>query len=190
MMRGLLVAAVIAGTLATGCMLDPRGADRPARFQAGPNMRAINVPVATEPGQAKVAGRTVGEPDGSTERLSAVSVSLQFTMALSKHLYAGGEAEPGKLEREGSNFAGAYGILGAEHSTRLGSLGVEMATGWRGLRYEAGGAQEHRLILEPRVRGQLWIADQWTLGGAIGARLGMEGEWMAGLYLGVHSQAF
>jgi hypothetical protein len=58
------------------------------------------------------------------------------------------------------------------------------------LRYEEGGGQENRLILEPRVRAQLWIAEQWTLGGAIGARIGTQGEWMGGLYLGVHSHRF
>jgi hypothetical protein len=187
MTRGLAF-AVIAGALATGCLFDKQ-IDRPARFYAGPNMRAINPPVAGE-GDAASTARSTAAPPASSDRLSAVSASLQFTMAMAHHMYAGGEVETGRLETPGSNLAGGYAIIGGEHATRLGSLGVELAAGWRGLRYDSDDENDNRLILEPRVRGQLWFANQFTLGGAVGARLGSEGEWMAGVYLGVHSHAF
>jgi hypothetical protein len=40
------------------------------------------------------------------------------------------------------------------------------------------------------VRGQLWVSPQLTLGAAAGATLVGDRSWMAGVYLGVHSNLF
>jgi hypothetical protein len=189
MMRGLAFVGIV-GVLATGCLWERRP-DRPARFNAGPNMRAVNVAAPDNGRTPGTARSTTGEPDANTDRVSAMTASLQFTMSMGKNVYAGGEAETGKLALPGSWIAGAYGIVGAEAATRRGALGAELAAGWRGVRTSLDeGDDEDQLVLEPRVRAQLWFAEQWTLGGAVGTRLGGEGEWMAGVYIGVHSAAF
>jgi hypothetical protein len=45
-------------------------------------------------------------------------------------------------------------------------------------------------VLEPRVRGELWLAPQLTLGAAAGAEISGQHAWMAGIYLGVHSHSY
>jgi hypothetical protein len=190
MRRRLAVAFVVVASLATGCFFDSQAGRRPARFHAGPNMRSLNVPVADRGSGPTARTATSPSPSSDREMLSATSASLQFTMQTSVHTYLGGEAETGRMERAGSNFAGAYGIAGMEHLLGPISVGAELAAGWRGLRYEFGDEEEDRFIMEPRVRTQLWFAKQWTLGASVGTRIGTEAEWMAGFYLGIHSQRF
>jgi hypothetical protein len=188
MTKGLAFAGIV-GVLATGCFWE-RKVDRPARFNAGPNMRAVNIAPSQDDGPPGAARSTTAS-ESSPHRVQATTAALQFTMSMGHKVYAGGEAETGKLALPGSWFAGAYGIVGAEHMTGRGALGVELAAGWRGVRYSLDADDdEDVLVLEPRVRAQLWFAEQWTLGGAVGTRVGAEGEWMAGVYLGVHSAAF
>lgn len=117
---------------------------------------------------------------------------MQFTMAMPHWFYSGIEAETGRLELPNSNFAAAYGIVGMEQSVGVGSLGAELAAGWQSVRYKSGDQEHESLVMEPRLRGQLWIAEQWTLGATFGARLADDGrdDWMAGAYLGVHSHRF
>jgi hypothetical protein len=184
-----LVAIACVAWCATGCLFDRSIGKRPARFYAGPNARNIVVPITQDPvgGPSTTFAGSTPAPEKSNTRLAAYTASFQFTMA-SKHMfYLGGEAEAGRLEADGSNFAGAYGILGGEHRSGFGSIGAELAGGWRGLRFTYGDDDHDRFLLEPRVRGQLWIADQFTLGAAAGAVLNGHGEWMAGVYLGIHS---
>jgi hypothetical protein len=194
MRKGLAVVVLVGAlaTLASGCLFDRSIGYRPARFNAGPTVRAFNVPVAPSDGApTTTASRTIDEPDATqTDRLSAASVGLQFVMQTALHTYMGGEIEAGRLEAEGSNFSGAYWVIGGEHAGKLGSIGAELASGWRGIKPGYGADTENELVFEPRVRGQLWIAEQWTIGAAAGARLGGGGDWMAGVYLGVHSHAF
>lgn len=177
----------------SGCLLDPQVGNRPARFHIGPNTRAVSVPTpdpdARQPfGAARSSTSTA--PD--EQQLSATSVSMQFTMATSYPLYTGIEAETGRLHLPGSNFAAAYGVVGLEQHLGFGSVGAELAAGWQGVRYTSGDEEHNTLVAEPRLRGQLWIAEQWTLGATLGARLtdGLSDDWMAGAYLGVHSHRF
>ena len=192
MTRGLALAVVI-GVLASGCLLDRSLGYRPARFQVGPNMRAVNMAggggALASPTTSARSSTPTGE--SSTTHASAVSAALQFTMQTARHTYVGGEVETGTIGGiEGSNLAGAYGVVGGETTTGFGSLGVELATGWQGLRRNWDSDSDDRLIFEPRVRGQLWVAEQWTIGGSVGARLGGGGEWVGGIYIGVHSHRF
>jgi hypothetical protein len=186
MLRVVAIACV--AWLATGCLLDRSLGTRPARFHVGPNTRSLVVPITQSPGAppSTTFSSTSPAPEKFDTRLAAVTAVFQFTMSM-RGLYLGGEAETGQLEARGSNFAGAYGIAGIEHSGGLGSLGVELASGWRGLRFDLGDDDHDSFVVEPRVRGQLWIGDQFTLGAAAGAVLGERGDWMAGVYLGIHS---
>lgn len=196
MMRGLVLAGAMS-VLATGCLLDRSVGDRPARFHAGPNMRVVNMSSAAGQGPAgnpTTPARSSSPTGGTTtslDHMNAVSAALQFTMQTAGHTYVGGEVETGTIGKlDGSNLAGAYGVVGAEAVAGLGSLGVELATGWQALRTDWDSDADNRLIFEPRVRGQLWLAEQWTIGGEVGARLGGGGEWVGGVYLGVHSTKF
>jgi hypothetical protein len=183
-MRRCLVLAAIVCVSTLGCSFDRHRHDRPARFLLGTNARDL----ATSSGA--VALRTGSPTEVAPLGQEARTVSGQFTMATRYHGYAGVELEAGTLDVHGSNFGGAYGVLGAEHLSRFGSLGVELVSGWRGLRHGLGEDDVNTFVAEPRVRGQLRIADQVTAGAVAGATLGEQGAWMAGIYLGFHSRAF
>lgn len=200
MTRGSTISRVLlcglAGALASGCLFDPHAGKGPARFHVGPNARSLSVP-APEPSAAPVPGlagqRSASPaPSGGEQQLSANSVALQFTMATPYAFYAGAEAETGRLGQPGSNLAVASAIVGAEQDLGFGSVGAELAVGWQSVRYDRGDQEHGTWVGEPRLRGQVWIAEQWTLGAAVGTRLSRErsDEWMAGAYLGVHSHRF
>lgn len=191
-MRSLVVCGVISSAL-SGCLLDPHAGHRPARFHVGPNSRAVAVPRATPDGTTSGAARSTSPTaEVDSEQLAATTVSMQFTMQTPHAFYTGIEAETGRLHVPLSNVAAAYGIVGLEQDVGLGSLGAEVAAGWQSIRYKSGDAEHETMVVEPRLRGQLWIAQQWTLGATLGARLddGGDNGWMAGAYLGVHSHRF
>jgi len=188
---GVLGVSVLLGGLVGGCVLDP-WAVRPTRAQIGPQMRSINVPGA-QPISGSVQSTAAGEPEPTaarpSERSAAASIDLQFTTRFGHQLYVGAEGEAGKASADDADIGGAYAIVGIERASKVGSVGAELATGWRGLRIP----NDHtinRFLLEPRVRGQIWIAEQWSLGGTVGAGFGNSTEWMAGVFLGLHSNAF
>lgn len=190
---GFLLCGLI-GALASGCLLDPHAGKRPARFHIGPNTRALSVPVSEPDARPATGGaaQRATSPAPDVQQLAATSVALQFTMATAYPLYTGIEAETGRLGQPGSNLAVASAVVGLDQHLGFGSVGAELAAGWQSVRYGHGDGEHETLVAEPRIRGQLWIATQWTLGAAFGARLTRErrDDWMAGVYLGVHSHRF
>lgn len=187
MVRGWKV-FVLAGVVASGCVWERDLDRRLARLQLGGNARRMSSSAPARP--AGVARSTLPTEPASAPATSAVTGSLQFTMRYLRHAYLGGEIEAGSLERTGSYFGGAYGVAGAEALSSRGSVSVELGAGRRWLRYELGADDVPETVLEPRVRGQLSLTPQITLGGVIGASA-MPGEhgWMAGLYFGMYSTA-
>lgn len=195
MVRGLALVGVIGIAATTGCLWERNG-DRPARLQLGMNSRHL----AVTPPEKKVGGylaRSTTEPTPQPSApddvaSSAVTGSVQFTMQAYRGLYLGGEVEAGRLaDHEGSNFGALYGVAGMETSSRWGSLSVEAIAGRRWLRYELGAEDVGSFALEPRVRGQLWLSPQVTLGGLVGANAAPASNgWMAGVYFGVYSNLF
>jgi hypothetical protein len=193
MVRGLaLVGVLVIAT--TGCLWERNG-DRPARLQLGMNSRhmAVTVPEKEVGGYLARSTTPPDPPPTSTDvASSAITGSVQFTMQAYRGLYMGGEVEAGRLaDHEGSNFGALYGVAGAETTSRWGSLSVEMIAGRRWLRYEMGEEDVGSFALEPRLRGQMWLSPQVTLGGLVGANAapGANG-WMAGVYFGVYSNLF
>jgi hypothetical protein len=196
--RTLVIAVVgsprrILGLALIGCFAggSPASADTrepPVHFELGVNTRRF---AASDTG--RVALRTssgspveTGAPGGT-----GVTVSLRFTKWMRWGTYAGFEAETGSLMEPSSNFAGAYGLIGARGTVGPIALYVEAAPGKRWIRYEAMGKNYQSYLVETRVRAETWISSRFTFGGAIGATLtGEVGVWMAGLYLGVHSLDF
>lgn len=170
----------------TGCMLDRRREDRPARIRFGVTTHRLS----SEAGDTLIAERG-NEPMSTTKSApsSAVTGSAQFTMAWRGPVYLGIEAEGGAMMRGGSNYAGGYGVIGAESETRLGSLAVEVVAGRRWMRQDADSADVASFVVEPRLRAQFWITDQVTFGAAIGGTP-IDRSVMAGVFLGVHSSVF
>jgi hypothetical protein len=193
MLRGLALVGVI-GIATTGCLWERNG-DRPARMQLGMNSRHLAVVVPEKPVGGYLERTTTDPnppPSSKDVASSAITGSVQFTMQAFRGFYLGGEVEAGRLaDHEGSNFGALYGVAGAETTSRWGSLSVEMIAGRRWLRYELGDEDVGSFALEPRIRGQMWLSPQVTLGGLVGANAapGANG-WMAGVYFGVYSNLF
>ena len=131
-----------------------------------------------------------GEMDPSTEAHSATTVDLRFTRWLPLNMFAGIEGEVGRLEYDGSNLAGAYGVFGAQFHPASAILAVEMAGGWRSVRYGGLSEDQGKFVAEPRVRAEFWLNPRVTVGAAVGSTLSAQHVWMAGVYIGVHSLVF
>lgn len=183
MLRRVLLAASVVSS--TACAFDPHRADRPTRLLLGPTARDL-----TGSDDAQIAVRQASPSEAAAAAQTAYTLAAQFTMATQYGAYGGVELETGRMAERGSNFAGGYGVIGAEHAWTSATVAVELATGWRGLRAAHGVDDVNNIVTEPRLRGQLRIAPQLTLGGVAGATIGERGSWMTGVYLGFHSRAF
>lgn len=179
---------VLAGVVGGGCLWEQNVDQRMARLQLGLTSRRVSTS-PPPPRPAWVARETSPtEPTSVEVPSSGVIGSMQFTMRVLRHAYVGGELEAGPLERTGSYLGGAYGVAGAEVASARGSLSVEMSGGRRWVRSELGADDVPEMVLEPRVRAQLTLTPQVTVGGVIGASaLPDERGWMAGIYLGLYS---
>ncbi|NVB85621.1 MAG: hypothetical protein HOV81_45070 [Kofleriaceae bacterium] len=173
------------------CVVDRlHGYERPAHFETVVNARHI------APVQRPVTSiaRTTGETSTTSEVPDtgggAGSIALRFTMRARWNTYLGAEAEAGAMAREGSNLAGGYGVAGMRHPFRFGALSAEVAAGWRGLRDALNAPDRSDYVLEPRVRGEMWLGPQVSLGATAGADLTTQGAWVAGMYVGIHSLDF
>ena len=186
MMRGSAWVVVFA-LATTGCILDRRREDRPARIRFGVATHRLS----SETGDSLVAERDTDPMTTSTKRApsAAITGSAQFTMAWRGPMYLGLEAEGGAMMRGGSNYAGGYGVIGAESASGIGSLAVELAAGRRGMRRDANSEDVTSFAVEPRLRAQFWMTDQLTFGAAIGATP-LDRSFMAGVFVGVHSSVF
>jgi len=158
------------------------------QFEVGVNTRHFS----TESAASGVAFRsTTGESTvPSAEDGTALTTSLRFTGRAWYNTFLGVEAEVGEiLGAASSNIAGAYVVAGARGDLGLLTLGAELVAGQRWVRYDDTNMRTDpsALIAEPRLRADIWIAPQVTLGAAAGATLGDSSVWMAGVYLGVHS---
>ncbi len=173
---------------ATTAFANPRG-ENPMQFEFGVNTRQFE---ATE--GERVAFRTMSpQPvDPAEASNSALTMSLRFTGRTAYNMFFGVEGEVGEiLGLNDSNVAGAYGIAGARADVGRLRMGIEMAAGRRWIRYALDGREDASVMMaEPRVRADLWVSPRFTLGGAAGATLGERSVWMAGVYIGLHSQDF
>ena len=175
-------------SLLAACTPASRRPEHPVQLEVGVNTRHYAAAHAAQ----DVAFRTSGEPDASLDAGTALSTSLRFTGRGGYNSFIGVEGEAGKmLGFEHSNLAGAYGVAGLRGELGRVRVGAELVAGRRWVRYEVVGKEDHNvMIAEPRVRGDIWLAPQLTVGGAFGATLGDRSVWMAGIYLGIHSLGF
>ena len=78
-------------------------------------------------------------------------------------------------------------MIGARYHLGPAIVAVEMASGWRTVRYNLNDDEHGKFIFEPRARAQLWAGSRVTVGAALGATIGAREVFMGGLYIGVHS---
>lgn len=184
-----------AAILVCGCLFAPSAfADshddhaRPCRLEVGVNTRHWQ-PAADN---SRIAFRTMEPPDVALQANTAVSTSFRFTGVTRYNMFFGGEGEAGALVgRAGSNLAGAYAVAGARGDLGKVQLAAELVAGRRWVRYALDGTGDQAMMIaEPRVRGDIWLAPRWTLGGAVGATLSERNVWMVGIYLGLHSSEY
>jgi hypothetical protein len=157
------------------------------QFELGLNTRHFTAD------RTNVAFRSMTEqPDLSLEGGDGLTMSFRFTGRTRYNTYLGVEGEAGQMiGLPESNIAGAYGVAGARGALGRFRLAAELVAGRRWVRYEFGAKEDpSMLIAEPRVRADVWLNGYASVGGAVGATLSDRQVWMAGIYLGIHSNLF
>jgi hypothetical protein len=193
MMTRLLALALLAAAV-TGCALDPHRHDRRTRLLLGANTRHFQAPISN----GNVAFRDTAPPPAvMTTSHEAVAATANFTVnALSRRTYVGGELEAGMLTQRGSSTGAAYGIFGYDHPLSIGrpgsaipggSFGAELATGWRTVRYSIETDDYAKIVVEPRLRAQVWLSEYISLAATAGMTVGEQAVFMGGISVGVHS---
>lgn len=105
-----------------------------------------------------------------------------------------------QLEQHGGLVVGGYAVAGARAALGRGTLAVELAGGLRSRMYSfdstyhgcetTSSISVSRGVVDARVRGELWSGPWFALGATAGANLVERGDWMMGVYFGLHSRAF
>ena len=177
--------ACLLAVSAIACAAGPRRA-RPDRMLIGAHARHFAAPTRSD-----VAFRDSNPPPREmTVGHEAVGATAQFTAGVRDNLYVGGELEGGMLDTPGSSTAASYGVAGIDLPFAAGSIGGELASGWRTVRYSTETDDYAKIVIEPRVRAQVWLSDQVSLAATGGMTLSDQRVWMAGVSIGVHSFAF
>jgi hypothetical protein len=149
-----------------------------------------------------------------------VVTSLRLGIGSRTGIYGALEAEIGGLVRDSAGAAemtssgvlgtptiaktsamvmSGLGVLGVRAGER-NRFGIEVAGGMRNVSYHYTShylACENEMtvtasqkVLELRARASTWLTPFLSLGATAGASVIDRGDWMAGLYLGVHTHAF
>ena len=95
---------------------------------------------------------------------------------------------------------GGYGVVGIRAPILGGTLAFEMAGGGRALIYSFDSAYHDcnqttsvstsKVVAEARARAELWASPWVSFGATLGTSVLERGDWMTGLYLGIHSRSF
>ena len=160
--------------------------------QVGMNMRHF---AGTAP---MSSARTIGSPEKpATGGDDALMFDERIGYPLSQAFYLAFDFELGNFANSESKQTNDRdfvldGLLSFGMRGGLGpfSLGAEVAGGVMQSSFPKQPSEQTDAIFEARGRAELWLAPWFTVGGAIGASLIDRGDWMAGLYLGVHTWAY
>jgi hypothetical protein len=174
--------------LATASAFADRRTEGAMQLEVGVNTRHF----AAVPGDDIAFRSSTGDTDSSLPAGEAVTTSIRFTGKARYNTFFGVEGEVGEMiGYSTSNIAGAYGVAGARGELGRLRVAAELVAGRRWVRYEIVGKSDPSvMMMEPRVRADLWLSPRLTLGGAVGATLGDRRVWMAGFYIGLHSADF
>lgn len=180
--------ALVVLALCASCAFDPARHSRPARMQVGAQVRHFpagqQVPMASFKASEQQPMRT------TTESHEAFLAAFGFTMNMRNAMYVGGELEAGMLETRSSNAAGGYAVVGARLPFGKSSLSGEVAGGYRTVRFGIDTEDLERAVVEPRVRGEVWLGPRVTLSASAGWTIGDQQIWMAGLSIGIHQSDY
>jgi len=104
------------------------------------------------------------------------------------------------LTQSGGLVIGGLGIAGVRGTTGIGAFALEAAGGVRNTSYnfrssyhlceDTTSVSETRAVVEARARAELWLGPWFTAGATLGANVLSRGDWLAGIYLGLHSRAY
>jgi len=126
----------------------------------------------------------------TTEAHEAFLASFGLTMGMRSNMYVGGELEAGALETRGSSAAGGYAVFGMQLPFGRSSLAGELAGGYRTVRFGVETEDLERAVVEPRVRGEVWLGPRVTLSASAGWTIGDQSIWMAGASIGIHQSDY
>jgi hypothetical protein len=179
--------ALVVFALCGGCVLDGARDRRPARMQLGAQAR--HFPAGQQ--LPMTAFKATEQPTmTTTDSHQAFMAALGLTMGMRNGMYVGGELEAGMLETAGSNAAGGYAVFGAKLPFGKSSVGAEVAGGYRTVRFNVETEDLERFVVEPRVRGEIWLGPRVTLSASAGWTVGDQSIWMAGASIGIHQSDF
>jgi hypothetical protein len=179
--------ALVVLALCASCAFDPARHSRPARMQVGAQVR--HFPAGQQ--VPMLAFKAAEQPTRTTtESHEAFLAAFSFTMSMRGAMYVGGELEAGMLETRSSNAAGGYAVFGAKLPFGKSSLAAEVAGGYRTVRFGIDTEDLERVVVEPRVRGEVWLGPRVTLSASAGWTIGDQQIWMAGAAIGIHQSDF
>jgi hypothetical protein len=124
---------------------------------------------------------------------SRMSISEQVAIAPNPLTFFAFEVEfsPSSREKlapgERQFSAGSQLVAGVHGGNKTLRLGVEVAGGIRIIDAEA---DNDEFVLEARARGDMWLTPWMTLGVLVGSSIIERGDWMMGLSVGTHTNAF
>lgn len=105
-----------------------------------------------------------------------------------------------ELDAQTGMYIGTVGLAGLRGSTRRGSFALEAAGGMRTERYRFASTYHdcestsainvNQAVVEARARAELWVNPWLTAGAALGTSVLDRGDWLAGVYLGIHTRTF
>jgi hypothetical protein len=160
--------------------------------QVGMNMRhfAGSAPMSS----ARSTAGTEKSPGGGDD---ALMFDERIGYPLTRGIYMAFDFELGNFNNPDSKHTNERDFvldglvsLGARGGLGPFSIGAEVAGGVMQSSFPSQQTESTDGILEARGRAELWLAPWFTVGGAIGASIIDRGDWMAGLYLGVHTWAY
>lgn len=140
---------------------------------------------STEPPPSAV----VGGADTSYTVLERLDIAMNSLMYVGLEFEISPTTDATPVPGARTFAAGSQALFGLRGGSRRLKLGAEIAAGGRMVEIAFVDADDE-LVLEARVRGQLWLTPWVTIGGLYGTSLRDRGEWLAGIQLGVHTYSW
>jgi hypothetical protein len=158
----------------------------------GMNMRYF----ATAADPPAVSLRTTAHPTSASHGARALTFDERIGFGLSRGLYTAIDFELGDFSgrndeaTESDLVVAGLASFGARLWLGPVSLSGELAAGAMETSFPAQTDVHVQGVVEGRGRVDLWLTPWFTINGVLGTSLIDRGDWMAGLYIGLHSWAF
>ena len=104
------------------------------------------------------------------------------------------------LDETGATFLGGYGVAGVRAGTSRFAVAAEMAGGVRDVEYrfdssyhdceQTSSIDAVRGVVEARARAEVWVYPWVSIGATVGTSVLDRGDWLGGMYVGLHSRAY